>query len=177
MFDPTAFENMKVVIEGELYDRDLSGKIRIKDRNDIFNSAKLSRKYDITFTDQQENKVDVFCTFIMEAGLANLAAELLPVAHSSKLAGCQISIKFSLKLKEDISIFLKIEHILREIWGTERIINQMITHNPLSNQHMVTNEATVLFNRLVYEDQMDDITVMVDYMIASIDKLRDLIYE
>ena len=49
LFDPTAFENIKVVIEGEIYDRDLSGEIFVTDRNDWFNSAKLSRKYEISF--------------------------------------------------------------------------------------------------------------------------------
>lgn len=174
MFDPTAFENMKVVIEGELYDRDLSGEIRIEDRNDIFNSAKLSRKYEITFTDQHEEKVDVFCTFIMEAGLANLAAELLPAAYSNKLAGSQITIKFTFIREESIEIFQKVERILKEIWGAERIIKQMIIRDPLSNKSMVTNETTITFNRLVYEDQVDDMIAMVDYILTSIAKIRDL---
>ena len=49
MFDPTAFENMKVVMEGIFYDKDLSGEIIILDRNDIMNIAKLSRTYDLSF--------------------------------------------------------------------------------------------------------------------------------
>lgn len=35
MFDPTAFDNMKVVIEGAIYDLDLDGEISIIDRNDL----------------------------------------------------------------------------------------------------------------------------------------------
>ncbi len=171
MFDPTAFENMKVVIEGELYDRDLSGEIRIEDRNDIFNSAKLSRKYEITFTDQLE---DITCTFIMEADLANLAAELLPTIHSNKLAGSHISIKFTFMQEESMAIFQKIERTLKEIWGAERMIKQLIIRDPLSNKSMITNETTIIFNRLVYEDQVDDIIAMVDYMNASLAKLREL---
>lgn len=172
MFDPTAFENMKVVIEGELYDSDLTGEIRIKDRNDIFNSAKLSRRYDITFTDQKDKKVDVWCTFILEAGLANLAAELLPIAHSAKLAGCQIQIEFSFVHKENISFAQNIERVLKEIWGQDRIINVMTKRSPFSGKNEVTYVAAVTFNRLIYEDQVDDLTAMVDYMIDSIAKLR-----
>ncbi|MGZ4162287.1 MAG: hypothetical protein ACXVNF_16040, partial [Neobacillus sp.] len=50
VFDPTAFDNMKVVIEGALYDMDIIGEIIITDRNDIMNMAKLSRRFDICFT-------------------------------------------------------------------------------------------------------------------------------
>lgn len=49
MFDPTAFDNMKVVIEGALYDLDICGEIVITDRNDSFNMAKMSRTFDISF--------------------------------------------------------------------------------------------------------------------------------
>jgi hypothetical protein len=41
MFDPTAFDNMKVVLEGALYDLDIMGEIIITDRNDLFNTAKM----------------------------------------------------------------------------------------------------------------------------------------
>ena len=49
MFDPTAFENIKVVLEGAVYDLDLNGEIIIIDRNDLINTAKLSRKYELSF--------------------------------------------------------------------------------------------------------------------------------
>ena len=49
MFDPTAFENMRVVMEGIFYDKDLSGDITIVDRNDVINTAKMSRDFDLSF--------------------------------------------------------------------------------------------------------------------------------
>ena len=48
MFDPTAFENIRVVLEGIFYDKDLEGSIMIIDRNDIMNTAKLSRTYELS---------------------------------------------------------------------------------------------------------------------------------
>ncbi len=175
MFDPTAFENMKVVIEGELYDRDLSGEIRIQDRNDLFNSAKLSRTYDITFTDQSNNATNVSCTLFMEAGLANLAAELLPIAQSEKLAGCKVTVRYTVIHQEQREIFHKIQTTLEDIWGSERTINQLVMINPISEQTSVRNEINILFNRLIYEDQMDDITAMVDYMLLGIKKISEII--
>lgn len=175
MFDPTAFENMKVVIEGELYDRDLSGEIRILDRNDLFNSAKLSRTYNLIFTDCSTYNLDVSCTLIMEAELANLAAELLPIAHSDKLAGCKVTVKYTVNHQEQREIFQKIQSALEGIWGSGRTIDQVISRNPFSDQNLVTNEIKITFNRLVYEDQVDDITAMIDYMLVGIKKLREII--
>ncbi|QED48348.1 hypothetical protein [Cytobacillus dafuensis] len=175
MFDPTAFENMKVVIEGALYDRDLDGELSIFDRNDYINAAKLSRRYEVSFTDQPNCQHDLYCTFIMEAGLENLAAELLQSAHSDKLAGCQIFVKVSFKHQYETSIFQKIEETLKAIWGEERSIKQLILSDPFSNQSLITNEVVVAFNRLVYEEQMNDIEAMIDYMTLSLKELRTVI--
>ncbi|MBR8645431.1 hypothetical protein KEH51_18565 [[Brevibacterium] frigoritolerans] len=47
MFDPTAFENMKVVLEGAVYDRDFIGDILVINRDDIVNLSTMSRSYKI----------------------------------------------------------------------------------------------------------------------------------
>lgn len=172
MFDPAAFENMKVVMEGGFYDRDLRGEIRIMDRNDIMNSAKLSRRYDLSFTDSFEGHADIWCTFIMEAALENLAAELLPSAQSEKLAGCHVMIKFTLTHKNDFALFQKIREILKDIWGKERTIKQTGKFNPEEENGIAESESAIYFNRLVYEEQIDDLGQMIDYMIASLKALR-----
>lgn len=47
LFDPTAFENMKVVLEGAVYDRDFIGDILVINRDDIVNLSTMSRTYKI----------------------------------------------------------------------------------------------------------------------------------
>ena len=171
MFDPTAFENMKVVIEGALYDLDIDGEIRIVDRNDWMNTAKLLRKYEISFT----NNDDIICTLVLEAGLENLAAELLPAVQTTRLAGSHLLVKFSFNHRDDELIYKKITNILKDIWGPGRTIQQRIVFDPLTKENLVANEATITFNRLVYEDQMDDLVLMVEFMLLSIEKLRSVI--
>ncbi|QNG61538.1 hypothetical protein H4O14_08705 [Bacillus sp. PAMC26568] len=41
MFDPTAFDNLKVVLEGEIYDADLEGIIEVIKRKDIVDLQQL----------------------------------------------------------------------------------------------------------------------------------------
>jgi hypothetical protein len=175
MFDPTAFENMKVVIEGALYDRDLHGEIQIVDRNDFINSAKLSRRYEVTFSIEKKGFDLLYCTFIMEANLENLAAELLPTAESDRLAGCHLFVRFSFMQPNDLAVFQQVENELKRIWGHERTIKQSIIFNPFSTEELVKNETIISFNRLVYEDQMDDILAMPSYMIESLNRLTIII--
>lgn len=175
MFDPTAFENMKVVIEGALYDRDLSGEISIINRNDFINAAKLSRQYDVTFSNRAENQDHLQCTFVLEAGLENLAAELLPEVLSEHLSGCRLFVKFTLRHRNEQLIFRRIEKKLKGIWGQDRAINQSLIMNPFVQEEFIRNEILISFNRLVYEDQMDDLITMIDYMIKSLDEIKGII--
>lgn len=174
MFDPTAFENLKVVVEGAVYDRDLSGEILVTDRHDIVNLARLGRIFEISFIDQNSKDNRVTAILILEAKIENLAAELLPVALSEKHAGCHVGVKFQCIHPNDLSFYQKIDTILKEIWGNNRRIEQRILLNPFDLKNDITNEITIQFNRLIYEDQSSDIIGLVDFMITSIRELKKL---
>ncbi|MGJ7921834.1 hypothetical protein [Neobacillus sp. LXY-4] len=174
MFDPTAFENLKVVIEGAVYDKDLSGEILVIDRNDTINLAKLERKFDISFVDRNNRGKKITAIWVLEAGLENLAAELLPAALSEKRAGCHVTVKFVCGHPNEISYFKNIESVLYSIWGVGRTIEQCVHANPLSKQSDIKNEITIKFNRLIYESHMEDLTEMVDFMITSIKELNKI---
>ncbi|MEQ2528469.1 hypothetical protein EKG37_12595 [Robertmurraya yapensis] len=172
MFDPTAFENMKVVIEGALYDRDLDGEIAIIDRNDLMNLAKLSRIYEVTFTETANSSVQ--CTLILQANLENLAAELLPSNQESQQAGAHLTILFKMRHENRQELHEKIEDELARIWGNDRSINQNVSFNPMGKMGEIMKEIKLEFNRLIVEDQIDDLFMMVDYILASIKKLKQI---
>jgi hypothetical protein len=177
MFDPTAFENIKVVVEGEIYDRDLSGEIVVTDRNDWINTAKLSRKYEISFCLAGYEPSSLSGTLTIQAGLENLAAELLGSESANQLAGCVVGISFSLIHRNEMSVYHAVKEVLEDIWGRDRAINQIAQIVPLEKKSRVANRATVSFNRLVYEDQIDDLTEMIDYMITSLENLKKIFGE
>ncbi|MBS8264600.1 hypothetical protein DYI25_09140 [Mesobacillus boroniphilus] len=177
MFDPTAYENIKVVIEGDIYDRDLSGEIIVIDRNDWINTAKLSRKYEISFTKRGYEPNLLSAMMTIEAGLENLSAELLESVDAKQLAGCKVNISFSLFHKNDMDVFKEIQKVLENIWGRDRAIMQTAVMNPLENKSRIQTHAKVSFNRLVFEEQIDDLSEMIDYMIASLEKLKKLLSE
>ncbi|WP_445493011.1 hypothetical protein [Niallia sp. 03133] len=162
MFDPTAFDNMKIVMEGALYDKDMDGIFEILDRNDLFNSSKLSREYSISFS--LKNQQNVIMTFSLNAGLLNLAAELLPEMKKEKEIGCYISLHLLVRHNKEDNIFQSLEKMLKHIWGEDRKIGQEIRMNPFSTDNTIDNHLTLLFNRLITEEHIDDLVRMIDFM-------------
>lgn len=170
MFDPTAFDNMKVVVEGALYDLDLDGIIKIIDRNDLVNLAKMSRKYEISYT---YNMSPIKCTVEMEGKLANFAAELLDTVKAN-LVGVEIVLRFELEHKNDEQIFQQIQEKTEKIWGKERTIEQRITANPFQQKQHITNSISIYFNRLILEDQIDDLIHMLEYIEKTNEQLLEI---
>ena len=177
MFDPTAFENMRVVLEGAFYDRDLSGDISIVDRNDVINTAKLSRLFDLSFRLNSASISKVTCRLTLVANLKNLAAELLPMPGFEEQAGCMVKIEFLFEKDSDDSITLEVDRILRKIWGENRIIQQIIHYEPLKPNQNTHHTALISFARTITEDQLDDMIDMMEYMILTIEKIENVINE
>jgi hypothetical protein len=174
MFDPTAFENIKVVLEGALYDLDLDGEIIITNRNDWINMAKLSRKFEIDFQLPEKNLVPVTARLELESNLDNLAAELLTCALSEKLAGCKLNLEFSFSHQHKIVDYRNIEKILIDIWGNNREMIQAVTFYPLQNEKMMRSVAIIKFDRLIYEDQIDDLIEMIDFIKNTLYRLQSI---
>lgn len=175
MFDPTAFDNMKVVLEGALYDRDIFGEIVITDRNDLMNMAKMSRYFDVSFKLPESKGNAVSAKIMVESKLINLAAELLQGSLSESQSGCQIKLQFYL---EGISMqenFQSIERILLDIWGETRKITLSIQYYPLDKAKKIKYVVTVDFDRLISEDQMDDLVEMTEFMITTIQHLQSFV--
>lgn len=167
---------MKVVVEGAIYDHDLDGSILVVDRNDWVNLAKLSRKFDISFTKKRTPNA-IVTTFTLEAGLENLASELLSSASIAKNQGCFVTISFLLKHKKNDQITIEIQKSLEDIWGANRKIDQKQTTHPLMNENdaiEVENLIVIKFNRLIVEEQVDDLLEMIEYMIKSIEALESM---
>lgn len=169
MFDPTAFDNMKVVIEGALYDFDLDGEIIITDRNDWMNLAKMSRSFDVSF--QLPEKMPT-AKLEMESSLMNLAAELLPESIQQKQSGCHVKLYFFLEEDSIDRDFKEIDRILISIWGETRKFTQIVQYNRLNGPDYRKITITVEFERLIDEEQMENLVEMIDFMISTLHQLQ-----
>lgn len=174
MFDPTAYENMRVVLEGIFYDKDLSGEILVIDRNDIVNTAKLSRTYNISFR-LSTAPSRVTCRIELMAGIENLTAELLPSIFSNKMAGCIVTIEFLFEHEEDQSLLMEVKQILKQIWGEKRKVKLTVSREPLRSVQKAQHLAQISFDRIIREDQIDDLTEMTEYVMTTLCKLEQVL--
>lgn len=173
MFDPTIFDNLKVVAEGALYDLDLEEEILITNRRDQIDLAKLSRDYAVTFRKMDKTDNSVHGELRINAGVYDLSAEILE--KEDKSIGCHIEAVFLMTVidpKKDCEV---IQLALLEIWGDRPLIIQEISYN-YDPYHSVKLKNTIIlkFDRKIGEAQVDDLPIMVEYMIESIDFLNEL---
>lgn len=165
--DPTAFDNLKTVLEGAVYDADLQGRIAVTDRRDLADLARLSREYAISFQQAGAPEPPVVCTVRLTIDFAELVNERL---HHGQ-AGCRLAVSFALPVRR-LSVCALIEGTLRTIWGKERIIRQTLRFPFPHERGSYENEAVVEFARLIYEKNAADLPEMVPYMISSLEQLQ-----
>lgn len=160
---------MKVVLEGAVYDRDLFGDILIVSRDDLVNLATLSRQFTIEFVLKEPHiQKKISGGIRLFASLENLSSELLAshINETSNGSTVEIFIICPEKLVDK-----QAEQMLRgleNIWGQRTIQWTTCIKKTNTNQQSSTSEFTISFDRLVKEDQMDDLVDMVEYLIQSL---------
>lgn len=178
MFDPTAFENMKVVLEGAMYDKEFNGEAFVTNRSDIVNLSNLSRQYEIEIALNEKHSLKA--NILLEADIENLASEIIGYSKrgNSATPGCAVAVSFILPYEFDKQEADQLIDSLEAIWGKKRIITVSSTIQ-FSNGEITpapSSRASVLFGRLITEEQMEDLLIMANYMadsLSMIDKLHN----
>ncbi|MGN1387037.1 MAG: hypothetical protein ACI4XS_10565 [Bacillus sp. (in: firmicutes)] len=171
-FDPTAYENFKIIIEGSLYDADFTGDIKIINRSELVDLAVLSRKFEMQF--ELPDSSELIGGIQIRASLKNLADEIL--FHNDNLAAAHIDVYFQYKEKDESkeATAHSLAEALQHIWGSEREILTSITKH--YRQHVFdhfVSKLTVSFNRPVREEQADDLYELVEFAVQSLKKLNE----
>ena len=171
MFDPTIYENLKVVVEGEIYEHDLDGDIFITDRQDLVNLATMSRLYSVSFKD---HAVDTFqATLMLEAQSEDLYGEILE--KSSNSIGCKLTLHLEGPLKDIHSTPKYIQDQLEKKWNSRPIIQQEISfiwdEESISNKFFT--KITLNFDRKINEDHISDFTEIISLLIESLHLLNE----
>lgn len=168
MIHPTIFDNIKVVLEGEVYDLDLAGKIKIIHREDMMDLASLSRMYRIEF--MIDGKEEKSAMIELVATAEDLSKEILELEEVSQL-GCTLIIYFSTPVVDIAKECQEIEKTLTELWEHRPMIKQKIT-SVFSNDQLALiqpkNEISLHFGRKINEDNIADIVNLVEYTYLSL---------
>jgi len=171
MFDPTIYENIKVVLEGEIYDVDLSGKILVTMRKDLIDLATMSRKFVIQFRLLDSVK-EIYAEINLIANTEDLANEILE--RDVMNSGCEIIIKFYTVVADSENECKKIDNKLSTIWDNRPEITQRLSYNYIQNENNrpeLLNEISLNFGRKIDEENISDIHNLVEYTIKSLKEL------
>ena len=160
MFDPTAFDNLKVVFEGAVYDLDLTGEVQIIDRKDLFDFARYERCYQIHYS--LPGKKSFFIEFHLKADMGHFLAER-HLMTKKNTAGADIRIVY----KGDVKVHLG-RQLLEEIWGEDKLWEWKEVN---SSTTPTFYEGILTFNRVLTEEMVDDVLQMISF---SVDTLQQL---
>ncbi|MGG1664282.1 hypothetical protein [Brevibacillus sp. NRS-1366] len=181
MFHPLVFDNIKVVLEGAVYDRDFDGAITITGRSDVMDMATFHRMFQVEFTrvDQDKNEQAVIAKMQLRTGLADIAAEQLEQPLTEHI-GCTICIHFHVPLMTTKDIPQKVREItsiLNDIWGNRPYITQTLKarveeHRIEWPPHHLENQITLDFHRKIDEGNIDDLRFLIDHTVQSLTELQ-----
>lgn len=172
LFDPTIYDNIKVVLEGEIYDLDLSGKVNVVDRQDLVNLALMTRRFIIKFNLVESNK-EINAEINLFADTGDLSREILDYSDGEK-PGCEIIIKFITFVTSPDNQCSAIEEALNNIWDYRPTIIQVISYKYDKINNTATklkNEIKLSFGRKIDEDNIKDIHNLLEYTIRSLEAL------
>lgn len=161
MFDPSVFENLKVVVEGAFYDMDLEGELAIIDRHDYVDLAYMSRIFEISTRLDASKEKAMECTLSLSAGLQAFSSEKIS-SITKREPGCDLKIKFRYFDSEHP---LRNIHVLKQIWD-KGYSYRVFKHTPIGFKHedpFVTIE--IKQDKPIYEDEIDQLHTYVNQIL------------
>jgi hypothetical protein len=176
LFDPTIYDNLKVVFEGALYDLDREGRVLVSGREDLIDLAVMSR----TFRMQVEKSGGVCkAKFELSSGLVDFAGELRRMRLADEVPGCELRI--GLWLPEEMIAHSEAFHAyLEDVWGeVAEPRHQRISHfQPGTTQSIEvgaregTYKIDLVFHNKIDEDNMEDIAPLLDHLVGTLEFLE-----
>jgi hypothetical protein len=169
MYDPSIFDNLKIVLEGAVYDRDLDERWIVLGREDLIDLAQMSRTFRIRFS--AKPSPGVVATVTLGSELKDFAAEWLQ--QKSFTPGCFLEVSFLTSLK-DSDLCATIAQQLTGIWGGRPIIRQHLSF-PYPQQTVgYQNDISLHFDRKIDESNISDIDSMLDHVSLSLEYLNNM---
>jgi len=156
MFDPTAFDNMKVIVEGLLYDKDLDGDYLIIDRDDFMNLSKMNREFSITYKKNNvKNKVS--CKFTLSATAKDLYSELLT---SNEDVGCYVELTFFFNKEIEAEILQRSLMLLQNHTSQQFNVFHNIKQSFFEKNKTETSLIIKFINKIT-EDEFDQLEELI----------------
>lgn len=184
MFDPTIFDNLKVVFEGALYDLDHDGRVLVSGREDIVDIAQMSRTFRL-----QVRKPDseIYATLVLTSGLLDFAGELRRIHLADQLPGCELAIQFQLPVSH-VQQASAIDRHFQTVWGEVAEVRQEVITvlvpdvsedaDPIVSANMNSRldryRIGLEFRAKIDEDNITDVESLLQHLVATMEFLDEV---
>lgn len=180
MFHPIAFDNIRVVLEGGMYERDFDGEITITGRSDTMDLAIYERRFQVEFrlaNREGEDPATVQARLQLATTLSDIAAEQLQEPRLTEVIGCTICIHFFLRVRDVPKEAAEIAELLNRVWGNRPTVTQTVKADWHELQpwppRYYTNQVTLDFQRKITEGNIEDLRDLLDHMVISLQTLQE----
>ncbi|WP_240418689.1 hypothetical protein [Paenibacillus periandrae] len=173
MFDPTIFDNLKVVLEGAVYDMDLNDTVVIIGRTDRIELSSMSRSFSMTMARKEAGVAEG--SFMLTASVADLAAELL--ADSKQQPGCSLELSFVFPIADIERDCSESATMIGEIWGVGPQLSQCIMMEYGEQPRQMKSKLVVKFVKKLDERHIDDIPSLLEHFYLCLERLDGRISE
>lgn len=170
MFDPTIFDNLKVITEGAVYDLDFEGKVTVIDRSDFVDLAKMSRHYSITF---KEDPGDTTASLSVIVNNHDLFSELLETRDPEDI-GCDFIVHLKVPINDVENDCETIKFLMARKWRKYQTHIKQEIHTVYKSNDYV-NHITLTFPEPITEDDSDEIPNVIETIYETIQSLNSYI--
>lgn len=163
--DPTIFDNLKVVLEGSLYDLDREGRLRVADRADLVDLASMQRLFRMGFVLPQEPR-RVYGEVEISSELLDFAAEWKRLHTIEEKPGVRVWLRFTLEhgLLEEAMI-RRVHEEMKLRWEASDLSHTLEkTMTPETGQEESRYICTLVFRDKIDEDNAGEIPLLLEHV-------------
>ncbi|MBY6035738.1 hypothetical protein KUV80_03700 [Fictibacillus nanhaiensis] len=172
MYHPSVYDNLKVVLEGAVYDLDFSGAVEIINRKDIVDLAVIERKYSIDFivagiSENFKGKLT------LSTNLEKYATEKLQ--ENPEAAGSMLAIHIETPVYEIETDCKQLQAILKK-WTEGDLkgdIQQKLTYIYGESRNVFHNSISIQLQKPVSEEEPERFSLVLEQVIQSIKEMND----
>ncbi|WP_050615329.1 hypothetical protein [Bacillus testis] len=174
MFDPTAYENFKIILEGSVYDYDMAGDILVSGRSEIIDLAVLSRAFTISFHLTGQDRIRA--AILLRSSLKELADEILEENTLQPSAFVDIEFMWESDEPHSADRLAALNDCLWKVWGHDRQITLEETRKMVDGEKgRYYYKMAVSFRRRITEEQSEDLYSLATYCIKALDGLLAIV--
>lgn len=173
MYDPTIFDNLKIVVEGGLYDLERDNRLQIRDRHDRIDLASMGRTFNMSCLLPDADNL------LMEVELASeltdFAAELarMRIVEPSP-PGCQITIRYRFDpwTEDAVAKTLRMTRLVQESWSEDLEIHHTVETTIQQTSRQTSLTTSVRFLRKIDERHIDGLEAMLEHAIVTGQRMK-----